>query len=140
MYTLIRRIGALRICKDNKGQSLVELALVLPLILLLLMGVAEFGRVFHTYLIITQGSREAARLAVVGGGDTAITRRVEEVTNTSLDESKLQIEISPAERERIRGTPVIVTVKYQLDLIIPNVMNILPDPFIITSRTVMRME
>lgn len=128
-----------RIMRNRKGQSLVELALVLPLILFLLMGVVEFGRLFHTYLITIQGSREGARLAVVGASDTTVITKVEQVT-ASLDLEQLNVLINPGEKERIRGTSVVVQVNYSLDLLIPNVFNMLPDPFIVSSETVMRME
>lgn len=63
--------------KDQRGQALVELALVLPVLLVLFMGTVEFGRIFHSYLVITNASREGARVAVLGGADTAISDRVE---------------------------------------------------------------
>jgi Flp pilus assembly protein TadG len=57
--------------KNEKGQSLVEFALVVPLLLLLVIGIAEFGRAWMTQNILTGAVREAARIAVVqasGGG------------------------------------------------------------------------
>lgn len=128
-----------RICSEKKGQSMVELALILPLILFLLLGVVEFGRMFHSYLVVTQGSREGARLAVVGESDQAVAERVGHVTST-LDVTKIRVTVTPAGRDRIRGVPVDVTVRYQLDLMIPNFFQMFPDPFIISSTTTMRME
>lgn len=46
----------------TKGQSLVELALTLPLLLLLLSGLVEFGFMLNYYLSLVDGSREVARL------------------------------------------------------------------------------
>lgn len=53
--------------KSIRGQSLVEFALVLPVFLLLLVGVAEFGRAWMTRNILTGASREAVRIAAVQG-------------------------------------------------------------------------
>lgn len=128
-----------RISQENKGQSMVELALVLPLILLLLLGVVEFGRMFHSYLVLTQGSREGARLAVVGESNTAVVNRVERVTS-SLDRTKIQVQVEPVEKERVRGVPVTVTLYYQLELLLPNLFDLFPDPIVISSTTTMRME
>lgn len=50
------------------GQALVEFALVLPILLLLVLGVFEFGRAWHAYQVITDAAREGARLAVVAQG------------------------------------------------------------------------
>ena len=44
--------------RSERGQSLVELALVLPLLILLLAGMVDFGRAFSNYIVITNvGSR-----------------------------------------------------------------------------------
>lgn len=48
---------------SGKGQSLVETALVLPLLLLMLLGVLEVGWVLRNYMIMIQVSREAARVS-----------------------------------------------------------------------------
>lgn len=51
--------------RDRKGQSLVEFALVVPMLLLLVFGIAEFGRAWMTKNILTGAAREAVRLAAV---------------------------------------------------------------------------
>ena len=65
----------LRRDKSIRGQSLVEFALVLPMFLLLLIGVTEFGRAWMTRNILTGASREAVRIAAVQGNTaTALSR------------------------------------------------------------------
>jgi Flp pilus assembly protein TadG len=49
--------------RDERGQNLVELALVLPLLLLLLGGIVDIGRAFYSYIEITNAAREGARAA-----------------------------------------------------------------------------
>ena len=49
----------------REGQGLVEFALVVPLLLLLLLGIAEFGRAWMTRNILTGAAREAVRVAAV---------------------------------------------------------------------------
>jgi len=52
---------------------MVELALSLPVLLLLLLGMIEFGHGFNSYLTVLASSRDAARFAAQGGaGDTAM--------------------------------------------------------------------
>jgi len=70
--------------KNEMGQSLVEFALVVPLLLLLVIGIAEFGRAWMTQNILTGAVREAARIAVVqapGGGwnGTAANARANQI-------------------------------------------------------------
>jgi len=51
---------------DQRGQSAVEFLLALPLALLLLAGIFEFGRHFYTRLSMRNAVSEAARFAVTG--------------------------------------------------------------------------
>jgi TadE-like protein len=59
----------------RKGQGLVEFALVLPVFLLIVMGLADLGRAVYEYNSITNAVREAARLAIVNQDTTKITAR-----------------------------------------------------------------
>lgn len=47
--------------KDKKGAAAVEFALVLPVLLLILFGIIEFGIILYDKAVITNASREAAR-------------------------------------------------------------------------------
>jgi Flp pilus assembly protein TadG len=55
----LRRFGR------EQGQALVEFALILPLVLLLLLGMVDFGRAMNYYNDMTQLAAEAARAAAV---------------------------------------------------------------------------
>jgi Flp pilus assembly protein TadG len=57
-----------RILRNQKGQSLIELSLIVPLMVLLAYGAVEVGSVISTYLTLTHTTREAANLASRGGG------------------------------------------------------------------------
>lgn len=52
--------------KKQKGQALAELALVLPILLLVVFGMIEMARLVQTYLAVQHAAREGARYAVVG--------------------------------------------------------------------------
>jgi Flp pilus assembly protein TadG len=52
---------------SERGQALLETALVLPVVLLIAVGIFEFGRAFQTWQIITNAAREGARIAVLPG-------------------------------------------------------------------------
>jgi Flp pilus assembly protein TadG len=49
----------------EKGAELVEFAIVLPLLLLVLFGIIDFGMLFHRYQVVTNAAREGARVAVL---------------------------------------------------------------------------
>ena len=52
--------------KDTRGTALAELALVLPLLLVLIMGMLDFGKAFNEWIDETHLANEGARLAAVG--------------------------------------------------------------------------
>jgi Flp pilus assembly protein TadG len=56
---------------SEKGAELVEFALVLPFLLLVVLGIAEFGIMLQRYEAITNAAREGARVAVLPGYTTA---------------------------------------------------------------------
>ena len=50
----------------DRGAAVVEFALLLPLLLLLLFGIIDFGRALNAQITITQAAREGARLDALG--------------------------------------------------------------------------
>ena len=58
--------------RKTKGQSLVEVALTFPILLMLLSGLTEFGFLLNHYLALVDATREAARLASSWGHDEEI--------------------------------------------------------------------
>lgn len=126
-----------RLMRRQHGQALVEMAIILPLLLMLLFGIIEFGRVFNAQLVMSQASREGARTAAVGSSDAEV---IDAVRNTSVyEDTELTIEITPS-GDRERGIPVEVTVSYDVDLFAPVITEIASDPFTVSSSTVMRVE
>jgi len=57
----------------ERGASMVEFALVLPLLMLVVFGVIEFGATFNDYQAVRQGTREAAREGAVGTFGPAVS-------------------------------------------------------------------
>lgn len=54
--------------RKEDGQAAVELALVLPLLVLLVTAIVELGIAFNRYVVLTDAVRVAARAAAVAGG------------------------------------------------------------------------
>lgn len=65
---------------EERGQVIIEMVIVLPLLLLLVFGIVEFALGWRTYHLVTNSSREGARRAVVG----AATADVEQVVRDRL--------------------------------------------------------
>lgn len=126
--------------KNSKGQSLVETAIVLPILILLVMGIIEFGLIFNNYIIIANASREGARKAALGGTDDEIIQVVENMT-TTLELSNMTISISPSFSSRRHGAHAKVEVVYRASLITPIIGRFFPDEEArLTSASIMRVE
>jgi len=127
--------------KSEKGQSMVELALILPIIILILFGILEFGRIFYSYIVITNAAREGARVGAVGSPDSVIIERIREAAPLPHAESNLSItKLEPHVDSRTPGIPLTVEVSYDVYLVTPILEDILPNPITLKSRATMRLE
>ena len=113
--------------RSEEGAQLVEFALVLPLLLLVMLGIAEFGFMFQRYEVVTNAAREGARLAVLPGyGTTDVQARVAAyvsrgrvpttVTNPSVLVEDVSIPVSGG-RPSISAKRVTVTYTYTFQLL-----------------------
>ena len=62
----------MRRARRQDGQALIEAALVIPMVLLIAVGIFEFGRAYQTWQILTNAAREGARMAVVPSPNVAL--------------------------------------------------------------------
>jgi Flp pilus assembly protein TadG len=118
--------------RKEEGQSLTEFALLLPLLLLLICGILDFGRVMYAYLHLNMAAQETVRLAGLGKSDLEITefaKKYEQLGDSSL----LQVMISPSRKS---GDYVKVTLSYTLAYLTPVISNIMPKPIITVDSTI----
>lgn len=81
---------------NQKGNAVIEMALLLPLLLLVLFGITEFGRAVMTTNVLNTAAREGARLAVVS--DLSDTLSVQGRVNSVLSAANV--------------TPKAITIEY----------------------------
>jgi Flp pilus assembly protein TadG len=62
--------GLRRFAREERGTQLVELAIVLPVLLVMFGAVAEFGRFFYTYQTLAKATRAGARYLTTKSGTT----------------------------------------------------------------------
>ena len=105
----------------DQGQSLVELALALPLVLILLLGMVDVGRAYIYSTAITNAAREGAYYAVTTNGATtsAVQQRVCNETGFTAYGAACAsgITVLCSGCPTASGTDVTVTVSYQFNLI-----------------------
>lgn len=112
------------------SQGLVELAVTLPVLLLLLVGLINIGLLITTQLILTQaaweGARAGATISDPARGDAEIMAAVRSAL-TGLDPDRVSVEIDPAQNEpprnqpfpMPRGYPLTVTLGLDFELNVP---------------------
>lgn len=112
---MTRRTGA-GLQQDTRGQALVEFALIVPLLMLLLLGIADMARAWNVYEVLTDAGREATRLAVVDNGSTPA--QVRQVVKDAA--ARAGVTVQDAEIDLVegagRGDPTSVTITYAHDL------------------------
>ncbi len=129
------RLG--RVCRCSRGSALIEMALVMPMLLVLFASIFEFARMFHTRLTARHAVIEATRYAVTGNqltddesGDlldrAASIRRIVAERAYTLPLTPEAIVIDPADG----GGPedvVRITLIYSYDYALPGFMDVLPE-------------
>ncbi len=112
----LKRFGHTYGGKKERGQAMVEFVLVLPVFLLLVFAIVDFGMGFHAWLTVTNSAREGARLGAVRGTNAEITQRVQDTADT-LDLANMTILVTNAQGDP--GESVVVDVDYDYTLITP---------------------
>jgi Flp pilus assembly protein TadG len=125
----------------DKGQALVEFAIILPILLLLLLGILQFGVVFNNYIQVTSAAREGARKAAVSRtlgttGATSAARTAAKSASPGLHLSDSQITVTPS-NAFAQGSDVTVTVRYPYSI---NLLGRVVASGNLTSSTTTRVE
>jgi Flp pilus assembly protein TadG len=89
---------------NDRGSELIELAIVLPILLVVCAGIMDFGMLFQRYEVLTNAAREGARLGSLPGGYT--TADIQNRVNDYLTSSGLNA--APSPYPTVTYTPVVV--------------------------------
>ena len=104
--------------RQERGQSMVEFALALPLFLVIVFAVIDFGLGLRAWISITNAAREGARIGAVRGTCDVIEDQVV-LTSGGLVTSADQIDIDPSTCDGAAGSQVTVTVSYEYEFVTP---------------------
>jgi Flp pilus assembly protein TadG len=120
-----RRTTLARLTSAN-GQAILETAIVLPLVLLVSVGIFEFGRAYQTWQVLTNAAREGARVAVL---PNPVAGSVEARVHTFMQSGQLANEASASvsvNRNAVvnigagTATASVVTVSYPFNFVVLN--------------------
>ena len=114
-----------RLLAGEQGTALLETAMTLPLLLIVSVGIFEFGRAYQTWQVLTNAAREGARLSVlpnVAAGSVQ-TRVRSYLTSGQLDNAaNATITIDPAATvdigSGVTATASLVTIGYPFQFIV----------------------
>ncbi len=132
IMTLIKKIH-----RNDKGQSMVEMAIILPVLLLILFSIFEFGRILGAYMLVHDLARDGVRYGVVGMSDQSIKDHIME-HDSFLSISSDDINITPSIRSL--GSALTVGIDYEIEIITPIISSIVPNPINLRAEYVMRVE
>jgi len=137
----------------QRGAQVVEFAIILPVFLMLIMGMIDFGRGYFSWIILTNGAREGARAAAVGwDADNVYTRVQAAVTGLArVDPADFDTGCPPAATAQAwciettnvggaRGDPVTVQLQYNFLPLAPGLSGFPSGTFILTAESTMRLE
>jgi Flp pilus assembly protein TadG len=112
--------------RREKGQSLVEFVIVLPILLIILAGVLDLGRLYFAYVAITDAAAEGVAYAAINPNNNAeIVERAQGASGGLVQiESDMVTVDSPVVAS---GAPVTVTVDYEFTTVTPLINAIVPD-------------
>jgi Flp pilus assembly protein TadG len=155
--------------RTDDGASAVEIALVIPILLALVFGIISFGALFAQQLALNNGVRQGARLAVVEGSTAnqscaSVVTAVRDSSGPAIAMNTDDIDVNVARtaatpcgtsdnpasstvvcNNSIDGTTnaqesIVVTAKYQADLLIPMPIPGFPSQFDLESKAVYKCE
>ena len=93
-----------RLRQEERGQSAVEFALVLPMMLILILGLLQLGVMVRDQIMVLGAAREGVRQAIV----TPDRGLIEQAAGRAAPGLRLAVEVA---RGTVRGEPARVTVK-----------------------------
>ena len=147
MKTTWRRLAG------ERGTALLETALTVPLLLLVSVGIFEFGRAYQTWQVLTNAAREGARVAVMPGSvPGAAEARVRQYLQTGQlpNGAAATVVVNPLALVSIgvgTATATVVTVNYPFPFIVLQPVarllvsgSTLGAPVILTASAEMRNE
>lgn len=140
---------SLRLNSSEKGASVVEFALVLPLLLLLLFGIIEFGIILFDKAMLTNACREGARAGIVSCSPRVAETEIVDITRGYCASNLITFASSPPPPDVIVTFPASLTfgndLKVQANfiyefLVVSALIPGLPHAITLEAETVMKYE
>jgi Flp pilus assembly protein TadG len=124
---------------SERGQTMTEFAIVLPILCVLLFGIIQFGILYNNYVTVTDAARAGARKAAVSRHTSPSSEGCKTVRSSAatLDQSKLGCAISVSGPLDRPGADVTVTVTYPYSI---DLMGVAVKAGTLQAKTTERVE
>ncbi len=127
---------------DERGAAAVEFAILLPVLMLILFGIVDFGMIMYSREVITNASREGARAGIVQSATKLTTGQIQAVvtnylTGTGINPGTVTTTVTGA--GLTAPNTLDVTVTYPYNFFAPGILG-LGTTITLTGQTVMRQE
>ncbi len=137
--------------RGEKGAALIEAAVTVPIILLISVGIFEFGRAYQTQQVLTNAAREGARVAVIEGTtDADVRTRVRDYVTrgglTTLTDGQIVVQRAVPLTGSSTASSVEINYPFQFMVLNPVVRLVAPTdrttgaPITMKAATLMRNE
>ncbi len=146
MGNLIRK-RRVRCRGGQRGQALVEFAIIIPVLLAVLLGIVEFARAWQIHQVVTNAAREGVRVSVgPGNTDFLVDAAIETYLLSANVDTAYASWTKTLDRNKEKGDPDTVTVSYvyQYSLFGPAISLLsggsTPGSVTLSSTSIMRHE
>ena len=120
---------------------MVETAIVLPVVVFMLVAMVDAGRVFHAWLVVTNGAREGARAGAARQSATVVETRIDASMNGwACGASDPDTTCTWSNVEGTSGTPVQVQVTRDVTLLSPVIAAFWGNVVTLTGDATMQLE
>jgi Flp pilus assembly protein TadG len=138
MQVAVHRPWAPGMARGRRGQSLVEMAITLPLLLLLVAGVLDLAHAFSVAGVLQNSAREGARYGATKPTDIPGIQdaAVQEAAGAPLTVDSANVTVTYSDFGATTGHPITVQVTAQVDLLLSNALGLPPPNLRRTSTMV----
>ena len=128
-----------KLLRSERGQTMVETAIVLPVVVFMLVAMVDAGRVFHAWLVVTNSAREGARAGAARQSETVVTNRIETSMSGWLCTDS-ETTCTATNVLGASGTPVQVVVERDVTLLSPLIAVLWGNVVTLSGDATMQLE
>lgn len=130
------KLAKRNLLRQEKGQSLVEFALLLPILVIIVFSAVEFGRLWMTMNVLTGAAREGARVASVTAPNAALVQNAANSVLSAVNISGATVTVVGPDA----ANAVTVTVRINYSVLTGTIVPGLTGTFQLTRSASMRWE